>query len=209
MSAAALLDAGLAELGMQLSPAAREGLLSYLALIRKWNRVYNLTAIRDEHEAVRQHLLDSLAVLSCLNAYSRIADVGSGAGLPGIVLALARPSLAVDSIETVNKKASFQQQAAMELGLQNFRVINRRVEDMQVDASYDAVISRAFASLTDFIAMTAHLLAPGGHWLAMKGVYPQAEIGALPENGVGRVRSVPLTVPGLDAERHLIIVERA
>lgn len=206
MSQAAILDEGLAALGVTLPAGARERLLGYAALLLKWNRVYNLTAIRDPGQAVTHHLLDALSVLPHLGAIARLADVGSGGGLPGIPLALARPDLAVTSVEAVGKKASFQQQARIELGLANFEVVCARVENVRVELPFDAVISRAFSELADFVALTRHLLRPGGRLMAMKGVYPRDELERLPA-GV-RVAAAPaLAVPGLAAQRHLIILE--
>ncbi|WP_332671613.1 16S rRNA (guanine(527)-N(7))-methyltransferase RsmG [Aromatoleum sp.] len=205
------LDAGLDALGLSLSVAAQARLMSFAALLHKWNKVYNLTSIRDAAEVVTHHLLDSLAVLPHLDGIATLADVGSGGGLPGIPLAIAaaesRPRLAITSIETVNKKASFQQQAKIELALANFSVVNERVENVRPEAPFDAVISRAFSELSDFVGLTAHLLRPGGHFLAMKGVYPRDEIARLPVT-FRVVETVPLAVPGLRAERHLIILER-
>lgn len=205
------LDAGLAALGLSLSPATQARLMSFAALLQKWNKVYNLTSIRDAGQIVTHHLLDSLAVLPHLHGIATLADVGSGGGLPGIPLAIAaaesRPDLAITSIETVNKKASFQQQAKIELALANLSVVNERVENVHPAAPFDAVISRAFSELSDFVGLTAHLLRPGGHFLAMKGVYPRDEIARLP-TAFRVVEAVPLTVPGLGAERHLIILER-
>ena len=208
MSEAALLDRGLAALGLDLPQDARVRLLAFAALLNKWNRVYNLTAIRDPGQAITHHLLDSLVVLPHLSGIARLADIGSGGGLPGIPLAIARPDLAIASIETVGKKSSFQQQAKIECALANFTPIHARVEQVRPDAPFDAVISRAFSDISDFIGLTRHLLAPGGRWLAMKGVYPRDEIASLPA-GVRLVEALPLAVPGLDAERHLIILEPA
>jgi len=207
----ASLEQGLAELGLALSPATQARLAAFAALLQKWNKVYNLTSIRDAQQVVTHHLLDSLAVLPQLDGIATLADVGSGGGLPGIPLAIAaaecRPDLAITSIETVNKKASFQQQAKIELGLANFTVLNERVENVRPAAAFDAVISRAFSELSDFVGLTAQLLRPGGHFLAMKGVYPRDEIARLPA-AFRVVESRPLTVPGLGAERHLIIMEK-
>jgi 16S rRNA (guanine527-N7)-methyltransferase len=205
---AALLDEGLAALGVSLPEAARQRLLAYAALLLKWNRVYNLTAIRDPEQAITHHLLDALAALTYLEGVGRLADVGSGGGLPGIPLAIACPALAVTSIETAGKKASFQQQARIELGLTNFSVVNERVENVRPAVPFDAVISRAFSDLSDFVALTSHLLAPGGRWLAMKGVYPQAELDRLPAT-VRLVAAPSLRVPGLAAQRHMIILEHS
>ncbi len=200
------LRQGIDALGLRLPDAAQQRLLDYAALLLKWNRVYNLTAIRDPRQVVTHHLLDSLAVLPYLKDIGTLADVGSGGGLPGIPLAIANPALAVTSIETAGKKASFQQQARIELALPNFAVLNERVENVRTDTLFDAVISRAFSELSDFVAVTRHLLRPGGYFVAMKGVYPQAEIERLPDN-VRVVDAKPLEVPGLDAERQLIFLE--
>lgn len=204
---AALLDRGLSALGLALPRTARDRLIAYAGLLAKWNKVYNLTAIRDPEQIVTHHLLDSLAVVPHLGAIGRIADVGSGGGLPGIVLAIACPQLWVSSIEAVGKKASFQQQVRIELGLENFSVMAERVESVRPDLPFDAVISRAFSSLSDFAGLTRHLLRDGGQWLAMKGVYPDDEIAALPQ-GLRVVAGIPLDVPGLKAERNLIVLER-
>lgn len=208
MKQAALLDHGLAQLGLELPTEARARLLAFAALLGKWNRVYNLTAIRSPEQAITHHLLDSLAVLPHLEGLRRIADIGSGGGLPGIPLAIARPDLEIVSIETVGKKASFQQQAKIELQLTNFTPLHARVEELQPDEAFDAVISRAFSDLATFVRLTRHLLAPGGCFVAMKGVYPQEELDAL-GNDVRLLRDVPLTVPGLEAERQLIFLEPA
>lgn len=200
------LDSGLLRIGLTLSPQARQRLLDYAALLAKWNRVYNLTAIREPEQVLTHHLLDSLVVVPHLDGITTVADAGSGGGLPGIVLAIARPSLAVTSIEAVSKKASFQQQARIELGLTNFTVLNERVENVRPETGFDAVISRAFTELADFVRLTRHLIHPGGRLLAMKGVRPDAEIARLPE-GVRVVETRSLQVPGLGAERHLVILE--
>ena len=210
MSAASLAR-GLVELDLELSPSAQGRLLAFATLLQKWTKVYNLTSIRDAAQVVTHHLLDSLAVLPHVAGIATLADVGSGGGLPGIPLAIATAEraakLAVTSIETVNKKASFQQQAKIELGLANFDVVNARVENVRPAAPFDAVISRAFSELTDFVDLTAHLLRPGGRFLAMKGVYPHDEIARLPA-AFRVVGTHPLRVPGLGAERHLIILEK-
>lgn len=204
------LSEGIAALGLSLPPGAEERLAAYLALLAKWNRVYNLTAIRDPREMVTHHLLDSLAVLPALEQKSalagrcapRLADVGSGAGLPGLVLAIARPEWSVTSIEAVEKKAAFQRQAKIELGLDNVAIHCGRVEELR--DTFDAVISRAFASLADFVGLAGHL-APC-LW-AMKGVQPADEIAALPA-GWRLAASEELSVPGLGAQRHLLRLER-
>jgi len=175
-------------------------------LLEKWNRVYNLTAVRDRAAMVSQHLLDSLAVLRQLEGRT-LLDVGSGAGLPGIPLAIAAPELTVTLLDSNHKKAAFLQQAVAELGLANATVCRTRVEHWHPAGRFDVVISRAFAELADFVAAAAHLLARGGVLAAMKGVYPHEEIARLPDGF--RVRAVrQLSVPGLAAARHLILVEQ-
>lgn len=197
------LAAGFAELGLDLPDAAQHKLLAFRDLLLKWNRTYNLTALRDPEQAVSHHLLDSLAVLPHVGA-GALLDVGSGGGLPGIPLAIARPELAVTLVDAVQKKVTFLQQAVIELGLKNVAVHHARVEEMR--GQYAQISSRAFADLARLVGLTRHLLEPGGCWLAMKGVRPDGEIAALPA-GVAVKAVLPLTVPGLDAERHLLILE--
>ncbi|WP_374481555.1 16S rRNA (guanine(527)-N(7))-methyltransferase RsmG [Zoogloea sp.] len=204
------LEQGIAALGLDLPADAPEKLHAFGQLLIKWNKVYNLTAIRDEAQVVTHHLLDSLSVLPQLDGISRLVDVGSGGGLPGVVLAICRPDLQVDSVETVQKKSTFQNQARIELKLANFRAHHARIENWQPAYAPDApdgIISRAFADLADFVNLTAHLAGPQTRILAMKGVYPEDEIARIP-SGFAMERSVELQVPGLDAERHLIIVKR-
>ncbi len=209
---AAQLAEGVSALGLALPQQTIDRLLAFGELLLKWNKVYNLTAIRTPQELITHHLLDSLAVLPHLAAVSRLADIGSGGGLPGVVLAVVRPQLAVCSIETVGKKASFQQQAKIELGLSNFSVLNKRVEQVQPDAlpggAPDGVISRAFSSLADFVTLSGHLVAEGGALYAMKGVNPVDELAALPA-GWALTATHALNVPGLGAERHLLVIRRA
>lgn len=207
MTSAERLSRGVAALGIALPEAAQDKLLAYVALLLKWNKTYNLTAVRDEADMVTHHLLDSLAVLPHLGAAKTLADIGSGAGLPGLVLAAARSDLRVLSVEASGKKAAFQQQAKIELGLVNFEVRAGRVEELPATGAFDAVISRAFSSLADFVRLAGRLVAPAGRLLAMKGVFPADEIAAVPAGW--RVSASPvLVVPGLDAQRHLIILER-
>ena len=212
MSMAATLEEGIAALGLDLPTQAQEKLLAFARLLIKWNKVYNLTAIRDEAQVVTHHLLDSLSVLPQLAGITRLVDVGSGGGLPGVVLAICRPELQVDSVETVQKKATFQNQARIELKLANFRAHHARIENWQpayfAEQPVDGIVSRAFADLADFVNLSAHLAGPETRILAMKGVYPADEIARIPA-GFALERSTPLTVPGLDAERHLIIVKRS
>lgn len=202
------LERGLAALGVDLPPEAREKLLAYAALLGKWNKVYNLTALREEGRVVSHHLLDSLAVLPHLGQAGRLADIGSGGGLPGIPLAIARPELWVALVESNHKKSAFLQQAKIELQLANVEVHCERVEAFRPEEKFDAVISRAFSDLAEFVRLAGHLVAEGGVILAMKGIHPYEEIAQLPEGW--RVRETkPLSVPGLDAQRHLVIIERA
>ncbi len=197
------LSEGLAALGLDLPDAAQHQLLAFRDLLLKWNRTYNLTALRDPEQAISHHLLDSLAILPHVGP-GALLDVGSGGGLPGIPLAIARPELAVSMVDTVQKKATFLQQAAIELGLKNVSAHHARVEEMR--GQYAQISSRAFAEIGLFISLTRHLLAPGGRWLAMKGVRPDQELQALPAD-ITVEAIIPLTVPGLDAERHLIILK--
>ncbi|HQU81401.1 MAG TPA: 16S rRNA (guanine(527)-N(7))-methyltransferase RsmG [Azonexus sp.] len=197
------LAAGLTELGLDLPDAVQHKLLAFRDLLLKWNKTYNLTALRDPEQAISHHLLDSLAILPHVGA-GPLLDVGSGGGLPGIPLAIARPGLSVGMVDTVQKKASFLQQASIELGLKNVTVHHARVEEMQ--GQYAQVSSRAFADLGLFVSLTRHLLAPGGRWLAMKGLRPDNEIAALPTD-LAVEAIISLTVPGLEAERHLIILK--
>ncbi len=197
------LPAGLAELGLDLPETMQGKLLAFRDLLLKWNKTYNLTALRDPQQAISHHLLDSLAILPHL-ASGQLLDVGSGGGLPGIPLAIVRPELSVSMVDTVQKKAIFMQQAAIELGLKNVAVHHARVEEMS--GKFGQISSRAFSELGLFVSLTRHLLAPGGRWLAMKGQQPTEEIAALPADIVIEA-IIPLTVPGLDAERHLIILK--
>ena len=201
------LASGLAALGLTLPPGTQERLLAYAALIGRWNRVYNLTAIRDPAQVVTHHLLDCLAVLPHV-AGPRVLDIGAGAGLPGLVLAMAQPAWAVTLLDSNHKKATFLRQAAIELALSNVEVVCARVEDFHPGACFDLVIARAYAALKEFVAAAQPLLAPGGTLAAMKGVFPQAELLALPPT-VQRHGEIPLSVPGLGAQRHLILLQAA
>lgn len=207
MNLAAQLAAGIAALGLAVPAPVQERLLAYLALLAKWNRTYNLTAVRAESDMVTHHLLDSLTVLPYLGAADRLADVGSGAGLPGFPLAIVEPELLLTSIEANQKKSVFQQQVKIELGLANVNVHCGRVESLQPLAAFDAVISRAFSDLAQFVRLAGHLVRNGGRLLAMKGAMPAAELAALPA-GWGVTASHRLEVPGLAAQRHLIVLER-
>jgi 16S rRNA (guanine527-N7)-methyltransferase len=237
------LAAGIDELGLSLDTAVVAQLLAFVGLLQKWNKTYNLTAIRQPAEMVSHHVLDSLSVLPVLLPWLqksalagrrpgfrdacvtpgagcsavpaeqvgqlnrlRFCDVGSGAGLPGLVLAMAQPEWQWTSVDAVDKKAAFQRQACIELGLRNVQVISGRVESVPA-AGFDLVISRAFAELSDFVEWSGHLISAGGYLLAMKGVLPEEEITRLP--GGWKVSEVfPLRVPGLDVQRHLIVLEK-
>ncbi|MDR2837522.1 MAG: 16S rRNA (guanine(527)-N(7))-methyltransferase RsmG [Azonexus sp.] len=198
------LASGLAALGLELPPGAERQLLAFRDLLLKWNKTYNLTAVRDPDAAIASHLLDSLAILPSL-ATGSLLDVGSGGGLPGIPLAIARPGLPVTLVDAVQKKTDFLRQAAIELGLSNVNVRHARVEDMT--GQYAQITARALTSLKQFVDLTRHLLAPGGRWLAMKGVRPADEIAALPDD-ITVDAVLPLAIPGLDAERHLLILKK-
>ena len=202
-----VLCAGLQALGMTLPVAAVDKLLAYVDLLEKWNKTYNLTAIRDGDEMVTQHLLDSLAIAPHLAGVRKLADIGSGAGLPGIPLAIADAELEVTLIDSVQKKSAFQQQAKIALNLDNVSIYSGRIEDYQSHSAFDAVTARAFSELSKLTAVGSPLLQNAGRIYAMKGVLPQEEIDALPSNW--RVsQALPLQVPGLNAERHLLILER-
>lgn len=203
MTPDAALDRGLGELMLELPRGAKDKLLRYLRLLAKWNRTFNLTAIRDPIDMVSNHLLDSLAVLEHLPPGS-LADVGSGAGLPGIPIAIAEPGRAVTLNEASEKKSAFLRQATIELDLVNTRVKPGRVEQWTPEEGFAVVISRAFAELAQFVSNCRHLLAPGGTLVAMKGALPSGEIARVPEDAdCGRV--VRLNVPLLDAQRHLVL----
>ena len=207
MTPAAALEQGLHELALELAEPQRRQLLDYIALLEKWNRTYNLTAVREPLAMVSHHLLDSLAVLPHLPLPAErasLADVGSGAGLPGIPLAVARPQWQVTLVEASHKKVAFLRQACIALGLANVSVHEGRVEAWQPAALFTLVISRAFADLAKFIAACAHLVAPGGVLAAMKGTYPREELARAPQGwDCGRV--VRLASPHLKAERHLVL----
>lgn len=203
---AAQLAAGLAELGLPLDAAQQEKLLAYVALLAKWNRVYSLTAIREPARMVTHHLLDSLAPLSAFRGEGlRILDVGSGFGTPGIPLAIARPDWLFALLDSNHKKTTFLRQAVLELKLTNVSVLTERVEHYRPEQPFHIITSRAFADLSEFVQLTRHLLATGGEWIALKGVYPHEEIARLPADV--KVTAVDrLKVPGLEAERHTVHV---
>jgi 16S rRNA (guanine527-N7)-methyltransferase len=198
---------GAAELECPLTDAQADALLAYVALILKWNRVYNLTAVRDPAQMLTQHLLDSLSVVPPLRRYLgdravRLLDVGSGAGLPGIVLALMLPSLDITCVDAVAKKAGFMRQAAAELGLPNVHVQHARVEGVDA-ALFELITSRAFSSLADLVRLTRRLAVVDAVWLAMKGKLPADEIAALPDD-VQVFHVEPLRIPGLQSQRCLV-----
>ncbi|MBI5257472.1 MAG: 16S rRNA (guanine(527)-N(7))-methyltransferase RsmG [Burkholderiales bacterium] len=196
-------------LGLALAPPTQDRLLGYLAMLQRWNRVYNLTALRNPDEMLTHHLFDCLAVLPPLRRHAagrplRVLDVGSGGGLPGVVLAIVEPGWDISCIDTVAKKASFIRQVASELALPNLHALHGRVEALPPSrGGFDLVISRAFASLGDFVRWTRTCLAPGGTWLAMKGRAPDDEIAALPPD-VTVFHVEHLQVPALDAQRCLV-----
>jgi 16S rRNA (guanine527-N7)-methyltransferase len=200
------LNAGIRALGLDLSDDRQKLLLDYVALIQKWNKVYNLTALRDPADMLTHHLLDSLTAVAPLARHTqgqaiRVLDVGSGGGLPGVVLAICMPELNVTCVDTVAKKAAFVQQVAVSLKLPNLRGIHARVESLT--DPYRVICSRAFASLPDFVTWSRSALAEGGVWMAMKGKHPQDEIKALPSD-VKVFLVEPLAVPGLDVERCMV-----
>ena len=206
MDLAVGLREGVQALGLDLSAEKQRQLLDYMGLIQKWNKVYNLTALRDPADMLSHHLLDSLTAIAPLTRHTqgrpaRVLDVCSGGGLPGVVLAICMPELEVRCVDTVAKKAAFVQQVAVSLKLANLRGIHARVESLT--EPFDVICSRAFASLPDFVTWSRSALAEDGVWMAMKGKHPQEEIDALPA-GVEVFHVEPLTVPGLDVERCMV-----
>ena len=201
------LTKGLETLGVTADSAQVEKLVRFAGLLERWNKVYNLTAIRCRDDILTHHLLDSAALVphtaDFLPQGGTVLDVGSGGGLPSIPLAVLRPDVKVTAVDAVSKKTAFLTQAGIELGLRNFPARHSRVE--KLSGGYDVMTSRAFASLSDFVSLTRHLMKPGGVWLAMKGVIPEDEIKALPDDTeVAEIR--PLQVPGLPEQRHLIVI---
>ena len=202
------IAAGAARMGLALAPEAAAAMAAHLRLVEKWNRVHNLTAVRELDQMVNLHVLDSLSLLPHLGPAKRVVDVGTGAGFPGIPLAIARPDVAFTLLDSSHKKCAFLEQARTELALANVSVACARVEEFRPAQRYDAVISRAFAELSDFVTQSQHLAAPGARLLAMKGVYPFEEIARIP--GSHRVAQVvELAVPTLEAKRHLVMLEAA
>ncbi|MDP8566236.1 16S rRNA (guanine(527)-N(7))-methyltransferase RsmG [Methylophilus aquaticus] len=199
------LSQGVDALGLKtvVNAHMQQQCLAYMDLLQKWNKVYNLTAVRDPQEMLRLHVLDSLSVVPHIQA-GNLLDVGSGGGLPGIIVAITRPDVQVTTIDTVQKKAIFMRQVKAELGLDNLQVVHGRVESYQTPSPFTQIISRAFSEIALFRKLTLHLLAVHGRWLAMKGVLPTEE---LSQAGVIPAQVIRLQVPQLDAERHLIVFE--
>lgn len=202
----ARLDTGIALLKLDLPAAAADRMLAYLAELQKWNSAYNLTAIRDPQEMVTRHLLDSLAVLPHLSG-TRLLDAGSGAGLPGIPLALAQPDFQVTLLDSGGKKTRFLRHVQRQLNLNNVDVVEARAEAFQPEQLFDTVISRAFGGLAEFLQATAKLASERGQWLAMKGKLDDQELETIPKGFVLK-ETIPLRVPGLDEARHLLRVVR-
>ena len=201
-----LID-GIVELGLPLVDDQVKTLLAYLTFMGKWNRIYNLTAIRNPERMVVEHLLDALAVVPFLSDARRLLDVGTGGGIPGIPVAIVCPDIKIVLLDSNQKKTAFLTQMKIELDLKHVDIEARRVEDYHPPILFDRIISRAFASLIDFITATDQLLASDGCWLAMKGVYPEEEIAALSDNY--RIEAVQrLLVPELEAQRHLLTIRR-
>ena len=198
------LQAGLQQMGLKLTTAQQLLLLEYVALLKKWNSTYNLTALRDESKMISHHILDSLSLLSYIKDAKTLMDVGSGGGMPGIPTAICRPDLQITLLDSNTKKTTFLQQVVIELGLSNVTVASGRVEAMH-DKDVDVVTSRAFAELADFISLTKHLLNENGYWAAMKGVYPYEELEHVPASvEVEKVEKIE--IPMLQGERHMVIM---
>ena len=199
-----LLIEGLERMALKLSDQMIDQLMTYLNLVEKWNRVYNLTAIRERDEMIRLHFLDSLSILNHVHV-KNILDVGSGAGFPGIVLAITKPELKVTVMDSVNKKTTFMQQVKSELALANLDVVNSRVEDYQPTTLFEAVTSRAFSNLKNMMSLTQHTLQKEGVWLAMKSKDVREELEAFEKN---QYTLIPLEVPLINAERYLVILKK-
>lgn len=198
------LEHGVAALGLSLDTTVIEQLLAYQALLQRWNASYNLTAIRDPGEQISRHILDSLTILPHVRG-RRLADIGTGPGLPGLILAIAEPGREITLVDSNGKKVRFLREVIRSLGLKDVHAIQSRVE--QIEGQFDCITARAFASLADMLAWGGHLLAPGGLWLAMKGRHPDEELHALPAD-FECLRSLPLRVPGVEGERHLLEIAR-
>lgn len=203
-----VLANGITELKLDLDDKQQGQLLDYLALLFKWNSVYNLTSVRDPMQMMTHHVLDSLAAVSAFASATNVLDVGAGGGLPGMVLAISRPSMKVSMIDTVHKKTAFLTQVKAELGLANVTVYTMKVQDLQPPQQFDVITSRAFADLSDFVNWSGHVLAEGGQFIALKGTAPPEEQERLPaEWKVTQLQ--PITVPGLQAERHLVFIQKS
>lgn len=198
------LLSGLEELGLALPESDRQRFIAYVRLLAKWNKTYNLTAVRDPEEMITRHVLDSLTLLPYLHG-KRLLDIGCGAGLPGIPLAIARPDLSFTLIDANAKKIRFIIQTIGELDLKNVDAVQARVENYRPAPKFDTLMSRAFASIADMLTHTRHLCAPDGRFLAMKGLHPREELSALPAGYAVR-EIVALQVPGLDAARHVVVI---
>ncbi|WBA81776.1 16S rRNA (guanine(527)-N(7))-methyltransferase RsmG [Endozoicomonas sp. GU-1] len=197
---------GAKSLGLDLSPVQTDLLTRYVLLLNKWNKAYNLTAIRDPREMVFRHIVDSLSIVPHISGEA-ILDVGSGPGLPGVVLAIMYPDKQFTTLDSNGKKTRFMLQAKLDLQLNNLAVANSRVESFQVDVPFDAITSRAFSSLVNMVDGTKHLLSPSGVYLAMKGLYPEEELKELMDrHEIELVGCEPLKVPGTDGDRHLVIL---
>lgn len=194
------LDEGLNALSLTLDATARERLVQYVVLLHKWNRAYNLTAVRDPNAMMTRHVIDSLTILPWVKG-PRILDVGSGPGLPGMILAIVRPELQVSLLDSNGKKVRFQKQIVMELGLSNVTPLHERIEALSEDQQFDQITSRAFSSLNDFVSLSRHVLADGGEWLAMRGRVDTDDV--LPDD-IEQIGSHDLSVPGDPGERHLV-----
>jgi len=199
-----LLIEGLQRMDLKLSDQVIDQLMTYLNLVEKWNRVYNLTAIRERDEMIKLHFLDSLSILNHVHV-KNILDVGSGAGFPGIVLAITKPELKVTVMDSVNKKTTFMQQVKSELSLTNLDVVNSRAEDYQPTTLFEAVTSRAFSNLKNMMSLTQHTLQKDGVWLAMKSKDVREELEAFEKN---QYTLIPLEVPFINAERYLVILKK-
>lgn len=201
------LISGLKELNLELDDRKLDQLVQYVGLLGKWNRIYNLTAIRDTEQMLTHHLLDSLTVIPWVSHCKHLLDVGSGGGLPGLIIAIVCPDMAVEMIDIVSKKTAFIRQVAIEMGLNNVKVHTGRVEELSTDSPFDGIISRAFSCIPDFVALTSHLLSEKGRYYAMKGLIPEDEISNL-DRQWKTAGIVSLAVPQLDAQRHLVIMEK-
>ncbi|MGI4842832.1 MAG: 16S rRNA (guanine(527)-N(7))-methyltransferase RsmG [Janthinobacterium lividum] len=205
---ALVLADGIQEMHLDVSQAQQDKLLDYLALMNKWNSVYNLTSLRDPMQMVTHHLLDSLAAVPAFAGARNVLDVGAGGGLPGVVLAICRPDMKLSMIDTVHKKTAFLKQVKAELELANVTVHTMKVQELEVSDKFDVITSRAFADLRDFLDWSGHLLAEGGKFIALKGTAPAQEQERIPAQW--KISGLqPLQVPRLGAERHLIFVEKS